>query len=323
LWDVSSVFLFYGAAMGPALLLYRHLRPDTPGVLRRVLPALVAWVAFHVLVQFAFTTVEYFLIAPLRGGETFTYLQVVYYHTIRRVPVSLLLFLGGIVFIEHRRATWALAREERRRQEVTSELTAARLAALSGQLQPHFLFNTLNAIASLVARDPQAAERMIERLSDLLRASLAEGRESTIPLSREMDLVDDFLAIHAARFPDRFSYAVAVPEALHRFPVPPLVLQPLVENAIRHGLDHRLEPGRLEVHAVADGEGIRLVVDDDGIGIRLPLAREGIGLSNVTSRLRAIYGTSAQMQIAPRATGGTRVTLLLPQPLSATALPET
>jgi signal transduction histidine kinase len=314
LWDASSVFLFYGLSVVPALELYRRIRPASPDLAGRVVPAVVAWLVFHALAQFSFTAVEYGFIAPLRGGEELFYLALVRYHAVRRAPVSMLIFLGAIFFVENRRAAWALAREEQRRLHVSAELTTARLAALSGQLHPHFLFNTLNAIASLVRSNPGAAERMIERLSDLLRAALAEGHEATIPLRREFDLIDDYLAIHAARFPDRFHYSLALPDGLHSFPVPPLLLQPLVENAIRHGLDQRVAGGRLEVHAVTtDGDALRLVVDDDGVGVRLPLTRLGVGLRNVESRLGAIYGGKAVLEVAPRVGGGTRATLILPR----------
>ena len=323
MWDASSVFLFYALAIAPALRVYRRFRPEASGAVAKIAPALAAWALFHTCAQFSFTAVEYWLIAPLRGGEEFSYLALVRYHAVRRTPVSLLLFLGAIFFVENRRATWALAREEQRRLKMTAELMSARLSALSGQLQPHFLFNTLNAIAALVRQDPVAAERMIERLGDLLRASLAEGHEATIPLRREFDLIDDYLAIHAARFPDRFRYSLACPESLHSFPVPPLVLQPLVENAIRHGLDQRMEGGRLEVHAApADGDMLRLFVDDDGVGIRLPIPRMGVGLTNIHGRLHAIYDGAARLEVAPREDGGTRAVLILPRHKVSPRVPE-
>lgn len=323
LWDASSIFLFYGAATPVCLWVYRALRPASGGVLAKAIPALVAWLVFHALVQFAFTVVEYWFIAPLRGGEEFSYLALVRYHAVRRAPVAMLIFLGSIFFVENRRATWALAREEQRRLRITAELTAARLAALSGQLQPHFLFNTLNAVASMVHRDATAAERVIERLSDLLRASLAEGRETTIPLRREFDLIDDYLAIHAVRFPDRFSYALELPDDLTNFPIPPLLLQPLVENAIRHGLDHKLARGRLTVRAaLLPGNMLQLSVEDDGVGVTLPLGRVGIGLENVRSRLAAIHGQLARLDLTRLPEGGTRATVILPRQLTSPMVSE-
>jgi signal transduction histidine kinase len=311
------VFLLYGAAAPLGLGVYFRLRRADAGLAPRALAVLAGWLTFHLLVQLVFVVLERQWIGPWRGAEPEGFGVLLRYHLIRRVAVSLLLFLGCVGFVEHRRATWALARAQQRAAEMRAELVAARLAALRGQLQPHFLFNTLNTIAALLRTDPEAAERMVERLSDLLRAALAEGAAVTIPLRRELELVDDYLSIHAARFPDRFSYTLDVPDALGQTPIPPLLLQPLVENALRHGLEPKVAPGHLRVAADAmPPDRVRIVVSDDGDP---PPGRSrtgsGTGLSNVRNRLEATYGASATFELAPRPGGGMEATIIIPSAL--------
>lgn len=224
---------------------------------------------------------------------------------------------------------WALgrvvaARARRRRARETEEaLRRAREQALATQLQPHFLFNALNGIALLVRTDPRAGERMIVRLSSLLRETLEAGRLGTHTLGAELALLDHYLALQRMRFGERLAVALDVPAALHDRAVPALLLQPVVENAIRHGLEHASAGGTVWVRARDERGVLVLEVDDDGVGLDAPDARAGTGVGLATTRARLLLAAGladepsaadALLDIAPRPGGGVRVTLRLPAP---------
>jgi signal transduction histidine kinase len=188
----------------------------------------------------------------------------------------------------------------------------ARLKALTAQLQPHFLFNTLNAIQSLVHDDPEAADRMIGHLGDLLRATLRVVDAQEVPLEQELAILVPYIEIQRARHPDRLSVRVEVaPEAMAAR-VPAMVLQPLVENAIRHGIAPRAAPGTVEIRAARANGELLLEVRDDGVGLAEP-HEEGVGLGNTRQRLDELYGSRHRMAIHPGERGGTVVKLAIPQ----------
>jgi signal transduction histidine kinase len=208
------------------------------------------------------------------------------------------------------------ARErERRSLELAASLAQSRLAALRAQLQPHFLFNALNAISTLVHKDPNAADEMIANLSDFLRLTLEHGDAQQLPLARELEFVRRYLAIEQVRFGDRLTVHIDfAPETLVAL-VPVLILQPLVENALKHGLQPKRGPVSLQLSARAENGSLILVVADDGVGIR-PESNEplgtGIGMANCRSRLQELYGNRASLTLEPQPEGGTRAILQLP-----------
>lgn len=216
-------------------------------------------------------------------------------------------------------------------QERESQLAQAQLVALKAQIQPHFLFNALNTIASFVRSDPSAAERTVSRLSELLRRGLQGGDAHEVPLSEELAFVSAYLEIEAARFEDRLRVRWHVDEEVLDAQVPPLVLQPLVENAIRHGISPRVAPGTLEVSARRENGRVRLAVRDDGVGLpppdgahrpARPVRGHGVGLANVRARLRELYGDAAELDVSPTPGGGVTVTLTLPfRPVVPTSPP--
>ena len=161
---------------------------------------------------------------------------------------------------------------------------------LSMQLQPHFLFNTLNTIAELVHQQPAAAERMIGGLSHLLRETLHAGLVDRVPLSQELALLDRYIEIQRARFGDRLKVTVTVPDEADHALVPTLLLQPLVENAIKHGIGARAGAGHIEITAARNGEHLRIAIADDGRGLPSGSLPGGIGLDNCRSRLQTLYG---------------------------------
>jgi LytS/YehU family sensor histidine kinase len=188
----------------------------------------------------------------------------------------------------------------------------AELSALQAQLQPHFVFNTLHAIAALIVRHPESAERMLVDLADFLRLTLQNARKETVPLSEELDFLQRYVRIEETRLMDRLTVELDVEEQALGAEVPNLILQPLVENAIRHGIAPRPGPGRVDVRARREGERLILEVADDGRGLpQNAVPSEGIGLSNARERLRHLYGEAGSLELIPLARG-LSVTLTLP-----------
>ena len=192
-----------------------------------------------------------------------------------------------------------------------AQLADARLNALRTQLNPHFLFNTLNAISTLVEEDPRGVRRMIARLSDLLRHTLGEGDEQEIPLARELEMLRRYLDIMEVRFQGKLEVSVDAEGSLDAALVPNLVLQPLVENAFRHGLAPMQTIGRVDVRAVRDDGDLVLTVRDSGPGPAKEV-REGVGLANTRARLTQLYGARQRLALTGAEGGGALVEVRLP-----------
>lgn len=195
------------------------------------------------------------------------------------------------------------------------DLAEAKLASLESRLRPHFLFNTLNTIAALIHDDPNAAETMLGQLSDLLRASLRADPGAEIQLAEELHLVEQYLAIQRVRFNDRLSIGLRATDEAKQALVPQLILQPVVENAVRHGIAPRESGGSVWVSAERPNGRLRLVVEDDGVGMSdgpSANAGTGIGLGGLRSRLVHLYGSDHRVEVAPRLPSGTRVTIEIP-----------
>jgi len=196
--------------------------------------------------------------------------------------------------------------------QLETQLVQAQLQALQMQLQPHFLFNTLHAISTLMHRDVDAAEKMLARLSDLLRLTLENGSTQTVMLKDELEFLKKYLEIEEIRFADRLTIRTAIaPDALDAL-VPNLILQPIVENAIRHGIAPRAQPGRVEITARRVDGKLRLEVQDDGPGLRPGNGREGLGLKNTRERLARLYQGAHRLELESPPEGGVRVTLEIP-----------
>ncbi|HEY3927046.1 MAG TPA: histidine kinase [Candidatus Koribacter sp.] len=201
---------------------------------------------------------------------------------------------------------------DRRAADLEAQLTRAELEALRNQLHPHFLFNTLNSIASLMHEDVLGADDMIADLSYMLRAYLKDTNEQEIPLRQELDLLETYLRIQKRRFEDQLSYQLDVPETLYNAAVPTLLLQPFVENAILHGIAPKPEPGKLIVAARQLGAHLVLTITDDGVGFTPEDESVGIGVSNSRSRLKQLYGDDQSVELVSTPGQGTTVTVKLP-----------
>jgi two-component system LytT family sensor kinase len=195
--------------------------------------------------------------------------------------------------------------------ELHAQLADARLNALRTQLNPHFLFNTLNAISTLVEEDPRGVRRMIARLGDLLRHTLDEGDEQEIPLARELEMLQQYLDIMEVRFQGNLEVSIETEPSLDDALVPNLVLQPLVENAFRHGLALMQTAGRVAVRAVRDDGDLVLTVRDNGRGPAKEV-REGVGLTNTRARLTQLYGARQRLALTAAEGGGALVEVRFP-----------
>jgi two-component sensor histidine kinase len=204
---------------------------------------------------------------------------------------------------------------ERRALFLESNLTKARLHALQAQLQPHFLFNTLNAIATLLRRDVRAAENTLMSLSDLLRLALSRSQEQEIPLREELRFLERYVQIQQTRFGERLKFELEAENGTLDCLVPTLMLQPVVENAIQHGIEPTGNSGVVRVSGHRTGERLTVQVQDNGAGIPetpSPNQNGGIGLSNLRQRLEALYGSEHKLEIISRAEGGTNVCIEIP-----------
>ncbi len=214
--------------------------------------------------------------------------------------------------------TEAREREKRtlRASQLEAQLQAARLSALRAQLQPHFLYNTLNAIAALVVDiQPARAVSAIEQLSELLHASLHDDGREAIRVDEEVQLVERYLALQRMRFGDRLHYSSAIAPEVADCLVPVLLLQPLVENAVVHGLDAGQELLHVHINAVATQAGVEITVENDGanVGSAIPRAGgHGVGLAATRARLATVHGDSASLALEARKNGGAIVRIVIP-----------
>jgi len=225
-----------------------------------------------------------------------------------------LLIYWVIVAVSHAFDYYRKYRErELRAVELERRLAQAKLQALQMQLNPHFLFNTLHSISSLMHKDVEAADKMIMRLSDLLRAALEGAETQEVSLREELNLLQLYLAIEQIRFGSRLTVKMDVASDTLDAQVPNLILQPLVENAIRHGIEPRARPGLIELQARRQDSALALVVSDDGAGLGENGAiKEGIGLSNTRARLRELYGPDHRCELVRGQQGGVRVEISIP-----------
>lgn len=226
---------------------------------------------------------------------------------LRNATTGLLIVGAGHALVYARR--WRA--RERQAQVLQEQLTQARLDALSAQLNPHFLFNTLNSIAEMVHHDAHAADRMLVQLGGLLRHSLESSRQQHTSLHDELGAIDCYIGIEQARLGDRLQFHCDIDQDVLYARVPRLMLQPLVENAVTHAVAHRESPSRVEVRASREGDRLVLEVLDEGAGTP-PKQGFGVGLANTRARLECLYGEAQALDITELPGGGTRVRVSLP-----------
>jgi hypothetical protein len=233
----------------------------------------------------------------------------------RAAVMFILVSCGVKVLAGGKRRAELMAREATVKADVANlerRLLEARMAALQAQIEPHFLFNTLALIGQLIETNPAEAARVHQYLIDYLRATLPQMRGSGAgTLGRQLEMSRAYLAIMQARMKERLTVRYSVPDFLASAPFPPMMLQTLIENAIKHGLEPKIEGGCIDVRANVVGATLQVQVCDDGVGID-PHADEGVGLSNIRERLQLLYGTNAELVIEPLPGGGACASIRLP-----------
>lgn len=313
-WQLSSWSLWALAAPFVVAQAGRAARQGRP-TWRTYVPLVVLGV-FCVAVHVALATLLTLWLQPFVPVMSEGFVRTFLTQFESLVPVDVLVY-AVLVLVGMALSVARMARRlEVRESRLEAELAKAQLEALRLEIQPHFLFNTLNAIAALIrSKSNDRALDMLLGLSELMRQTLDRTREQTVTLEAELDFTRRYVDLQQARFGDRLSVAYRIPAACLTAAVPTFLLQPLVENALRHGLGRRADRCAIEIGSRIEGDQLRIWVSDDGVGLPpgFDLDRHaGTGLRNTRSRLDRLHGRSAWLTVAGREGGGTFVEVVLP-----------
>lgn len=284
-------------------------------------PRIGKHLAIHLLSSIVIAILDlaaYAVIAPFVGAMSVgvnwwaTFSQLVGTTILLNLPVYWVIV--AIAQGLHMRAQF---RERKRREiELSAQLSELNLQALKAQLQPHFLFNALNTIGVLMREDVNMAYQVLLQLSRLLRRALENTSGQLIGLSEEVAFLETYLALEKIRFQERLQYQIQVEDQLGQVQIPSFLLQTLVENAVRHGLEDLQRQGQIHIRALREDERLRLTIQDNGKGLsssnRSASSQEGVGLANTRARLALLYGERSYFDIQSQPQGGTLVTILLP-----------
>jgi signal transduction histidine kinase len=322
-WPASLPFLlalnlgywYSWACLTPAILWLSSWAPIERATWRRAVAVHVPGVFVATLLHIALTVATQALVGWTVGQEPRSWRLEAQRMFFNNFDWEMMTY-WAIVGLSHALRYHGEARDRALREsQLETHLAEARLQALQRQLQPHFLFNTLNTISALMRRDVEAADSMIAKLSDLMRLSLEQVGVQEVALKQELDFLSKYLEIEQTRFRDRLTVVFDVePDTLDAL-VPNLVLQPLVENAIKHGIGPRPTPGRIDIRSRRAGRMLELEVRDDGVGLsaaRLTDFNRGVGLANTRSRLQHLYGSSHRFEFRQPLGGGLSVLMVFP-----------
>ena len=302
-------------AVSPVVfLLARRFRLDRPAIVPIVVH-LAAAPAVFALAALLRTLARW----PFFGAPRVGFVETIRVSVNSSLTTFLLLYTVTVLLYYALEYYRAYQSRELRSSQLETMVVRAQLDALRNQLQPHFLFNTLHAISALMARDVQGARRMMTRFSDLLRLALDEPEQHEVALTQELRFLDQYLDLQRMRFGDRLDVELDIAPSTLDCQVPRLILQPLVENALTHGIGSRAGSGRLRVAAESIDGTLRLHVEDDGPGLssgRGELLSEGVGLRNTRARLMHLYGDSASLELTDVESGGLCVTITIPTAFS-------
>lgn len=219
-------------------------------------------------------------------------------------------FIGVIAVLFYQRIEAEVQQRQLIKSESERREVEAHLKLLQAQIEPHFLFNTLANVGSLIDSDPALAKILLERLNDWLRVALARARSDNTTLGDELDMLENYLQILKIRFGERLRWRIEVPEEARRSAFPPMLLQPLVENAVRHGIEPKLDGGEIGIRASLENASLRIEVRDSGVGLQ-DTNGTGTGLTNVRARLATLFGTAGRLTLHGN-TGGVVAMLELP-----------
>ena len=256
-----------------------------------------------------------YLAITLGGNEIKNWFLLQPWMVVRYLGMSLLI---GMVFIYYfgsrervRKLETAMREAELREATQQKNTLEAQLKLLQGQIEPHFLFNTLANLHSLIETDAQLAKRLLEQLNDYLRVSLLHTRAQSSTLGDECRLLAAYLQIHQCRMGQRLSWSMEIAPELQRLPVAPMLLQPLVENAIKHGLEPSISGGSITISADVNAQILHIVVSDTGLGLKAS-GGSGVGLVNIQERLHALYGDNARLHLQDNQPTGVKAELWIP-----------
>lgn len=300
----------FGVLSVPALWLARRFHFDEAGWRRSLAVHTVAGAVFAVAWVGLRVGIE--LVRARERQPNFDFSEAFHWTLVRSFYFNLLVY-WVIVGARHGIEYYRRYRErELRASELEKLLVQAQLQELQAQLNPHFLFNTLNSISTLMHRDVAVADRMLLRLSELLRLALHSRGTQEVPLREELEFLRRYLEIEQIRFGPRLTVEFNVAPDTLDLAVPNLLLQPLVENAIKHGIAPRKPGGRIEIRVRRQGQHLLLNVVDDGAGPSVPTRGSGLGLANTRARLEHLYGSQQRFEFGPKPEGGFTVHITLP-----------
>ena len=306
LWETSSVLVIL--ALIPAIVwIERRFRLDSRPRGRIVAVHLLSACVFSVIHTSGMVAIR--KIGFTIAGEHYDFGNVLVqgFYELQKDLVTYMVILLGVFAVREFRVRRA---GELRASALAADLNEARLRHLTAQIEPHFLFNALNAISNRMREDVNAADRMISNLGDLLRAAYDTDNQTHVPLSRELEWLRGYAAMMGERFRGQLNFRLEVEPGIESVTVPRLLLQPIVENAFRHGL--AAGHGTLFVNVQRVGARLRYTVSDDGVGLRAANITHGTGLSNVSRRLELLFGSDHELLFASREPCGTVVTVSFP-----------
>lgn len=308
-WNFTNFYLWMALTPLVGWLGQRSAGRGWPRFLALHIPASLVLSLVQTLVML---TIFWSVCGPSRHSDITSFSALLHMEFVYKFRLALVAYWVILTVLRGMESRRRLRDEQLRSAQLETQLVQSQLQALRMQLQPHFLFNTLNTISALALSDPAQARLMIARLGDFLRLTLEERHVPQIPLSREMEFLRCYLDIQQVRFQDRLATHIHVAEDTLHATVPNMILQPLVENALRHGLLSKSEHGTLHVSSRRRGDDLQLCVEDDGLGLPPGGPREGVGLSNTRERLEVLFGNAARLHLHRRTGGGTRVVLHFP-----------
>ncbi|HLK49992.1 MAG TPA: sensor histidine kinase [Bryobacteraceae bacterium] len=315
LWEFFRASIIYSYCIGTLCFAAMYVMNARLGRLRQPYP----WVAsFSILLAMALVGSLAANLVFLASGWSSPAFFWVNFRDGVRIAVAITILLGGVVtlveFLAHRLRTARMELQARQLEEERARQreVQARLSSLESRIHPHFLFNTLNSISALIREDPARAERTVERLAALLRYSLDTSARPVVPLRQELRVVEDYLQIERMRFGERLRYTLNIPSGLEEFELPPLTLQTVVENSIKHVVSPSRSGGEIRVSARVDSGCLFLDVSDDGPGFDASALRAGHGLENLRDRLAALFDGAGGLEFTRR-DGRMLVSIAVPQ----------
>ena len=312
-WQMVSGYVWF--ALSPLILWFARKFPFEQGKWKRSLPIHIVVGLVVAVVQQAIDT---FLLTRLGyppGRQFASFLEAYKFFVFINLHLSFLIY-AGVVGIKSAYSYYQKYRErELAASQLEARLAQSRLQVLKMQLHPHFLFNTLNAVSELIHTDAESADRMITDLSDLLRMSFENLEVQEIPLKQELEFLEKYVQIEQVRFHDRLTVTMDIAADTLDASVPNMILQPLVENAIKHGIAPRSSGGKIDISVVRSNGDLAIKVADDGLGVPFGDCEhlaEGVGLSNTRRRLRHLYGDKQEFALRPSGKAGLEVNLKIP-----------